>query len=186
MKKIKNLLLRKARIMAVIDAANLNIGLRRYGKAADVKKLKQHVVKQALSAAFYYYAPSFSGDSRHQKFLSFLKYQGFVLRTKPVKVIRTEDGNHRKANFDVEIAIDVVDKHHKFDTLMLFSGDSDFVALINYLHKKGKKAVVLSTRRNVATELLKSADEFIDLLKMKEILKPYKTPRPRNAGSGNQ
>lgn len=172
--------------MVAIDAANLNIGLRRYGKAADVKKLKQHAVRQALSAAFYYYAPSFSGDSRHQKFLSFLKYQGFILRTKPVKVIRTEDGNHRKANFDVEIAIDVVDKHRKFDTLMLFSGDSDFVALINYLHKKGKKAVVLSTRRNVATELLRSADEFIDLLKMKEILRPYKTPRPRNAGSGNQ
>lgn len=103
-----------------------------------------------------------------------------------MKVIRTEDGNHRKANFDVEIAIDVVDKHRKFDTLMLFFGDSDFVALINYLHKKGKKAVVLSTRRNVATELLRSADEFIDLLKMKEILRPYKTPRPRNAGSGNQ
>ena len=172
--------------MVAIDAANLNIGLRRYGKAADIKKLKQYVVKQSLSAAFYYYAPSFSGDSRHQKFLSFLKYQGFVLRTKPVKVIRTEDGNHRKANFDVEIAIDVVDKHRKFDRLLLFSGDSDFVALINYLHKKGKKAIVLSTRRNVATELLKSADEFIDLLKMKVILRPYKTPRPRNAGSGNQ
>ena len=163
---MKSLLSKATRVMVAIDAANLNIGLRRYGKAADIKKLKQHVVRQALSSAFYYYAPSFSGDLRHQKFLSFLKSQGFVLRTKPVKVIRTEDGNHRKANFDVEIAIDVVDKQRKFDTLLLFSGDSDFVALINYLHKRGKKAIVLSTRRNVATELLKSADEFIDLLKI--------------------
>jgi uncharacterized LabA/DUF88 family protein len=183
---MKILLSKTKKVMVAIDAANLNIGLRRYGKAADIKKLKQHVVKKVLSAAFYYYAPSFSKDSRHQKFLSFLKYQGFVLRTKPVKVIRTEDGSHRKANFDVEIAIDVVDNQRKFDTLLLFSGDSDFVALINYLHKRGKKAIVLSTRRNVATELLKSADEFIDLLKMKTILRPYKTPRPRKAGSGNQ
>ncbi|MBI4999744.1 NYN domain-containing protein [Candidatus Gottesmanbacteria bacterium] len=80
----------------------------------------------------------------------------------------------RKADFDVEISVDAVDWINNYDTLVLFSGDSDFVYLTKYLKRRGKQIVVLSRRGHVADELRKSkdVDYYQDIFKLrKEFLK---------------
>lgn len=49
----------------------------------------------------------------------------------------------RKCDFDVEIARDVCNLVNDFDTLLLFSGDGDYAALVEDLIVKGKKAIVV-------------------------------------------
>lgn len=44
----------------------------------------------------------------------------------------------------MEIAVEVVKRINSFDTLILFSGDSDFDYLLKECKKKGKKTVVVS------------------------------------------
>ena len=49
----------------------------------------------------------------------------------------------RKCDFDVEITKDVLNKINDFDTLLLFSGDGDYAALVEDLIKKDKSVIVV-------------------------------------------
>ena len=64
----------------------------------------------------------------------------FKLITKPLKeyIDHIPETPHRKANFDVEIAVDSTFLLNSFDTLILFSGDCDFEYLIKFLRGLGK------------------------------------------------
>ena len=48
-----------------------------------------------------------------------------------------------KCNFDVEICIDAIRLMSKYDTLCLFSSDSDFISLINFLKNNRKKVILI-------------------------------------------
>lgn len=177
----------KGRVAVFIDAANLNIGLRRYNKSVDFKKFVRFFRRQSKKVMLFYYTYDHPHDKKHQKFLAFLKTQGLRLRTKQVKIIRDKKkGEERKANFDVEIAIDAVDKQDLYDTTVLFSGDSDFAPLIDYLKRKNKQTIICSTRRNISRELWERG-KFVDILTIREILRLYKNATSHvKRGSGNQ
>ena len=68
----------------------------------------------------------------------------------------------------MEITIDVMEMADKFDTRVLFSGDSDFDYLIKILKSKGKKAVVISIKYHISKKLIKSGSKYIDLKKLRE------------------
>ena len=93
-------------------------------------------------------------------------------------------GKTPKCNFDVEIALDVMKKIEQYDTVMLFSGDSDFGKLLSYLKSKGKKIIVVSTRNRMSIELERVADKFIPAETMKSLLRydnKNNTPPPKGA-----
>jgi len=98
-----------------------------------------------------------------------LKRKGYKLVTKPLKTITNKDdgSSYRKANFDIEITFDARDMAHIYDTLVLFSGDSDFNYLIQKLKGMGKKVVVFSTRYHVAKELVNSCTHYYDIDKFR-------------------
>lgn len=54
-----------------------------------------------------------------------------------------EPARRRKCDFDVEIARDVCNLSSSFDTLILFSGDGDYAALVEDLISKGKKIILV-------------------------------------------
>lgn len=68
-----------------------------------------------------------------------------------------------KANFDVEITLDMVLFTDKFENFILFSGDGDFVSIVRYLRSKNKKVIVVSGRKFLAGELLQAASKFVTL-----------------------
>ena len=76
-------------------------------------------------------------------------------------------GKYRKANFDVEIALDAREFVNSYDTLVLFSGDSDFDYLVKMLRERGKRVIVVSSRHHISKELIKSCNKYIDLKKLK-------------------
>ena len=70
---------------------------------------------------------------------------GFQVKTKEIKMVPHYDedgkflGKRPKCNFDVEMTMDMLTKINKYDTVMLFSGDSDFGGLLSYLKEKGEQ-----------------------------------------------
>ncbi|OHA37889.1 MAG: hypothetical protein A3G52_02400 [Candidatus Taylorbacteria bacterium RIFCSPLOWO2_12_FULL_43_20] len=92
---------------------------------------------------------------------------GFQVKTKIIKMVPHYDedgtfvGKFPKCNFDVEMTMTMLQKIDKYDTVMLFSGDSDFGGLLGYLKSKGKKVVIVCTRNRMSTELQTAADKFI-------------------------
>jgi len=67
-----------------------------------------------------------------------------------------------KCNFDVEIAMDMIDDMEKMTAVMLFSGDSDLLKPLERLKIKGKKISVVGVRGKVAGELHDIKDKYID------------------------
>ena len=67
-----------------------------------------------------------------------------------------------KCNFDVEIAMDILDDADKMTAAILFSGDSDLVGPLTRLKVKSKKVGVAGVRGKVAAELHGVKDKYID------------------------
>ena len=65
---------------------------------------------------------------------------------------------------DVEMTIDAIHHAKKYNTAVLFSGDSDFLALATYLRNGGKKVYVFSSKNNVSEELRTGTDGYTDVL----------------------
>jgi uncharacterized LabA/DUF88 family protein len=168
-------------IYVFIDAANVWQAFKTKGRFLDFEKLV-HYIKTRFAAGpikvFYYTAypaqgtRSYSIDPKH-RFLTFLKKGlGFAVIKKVLKRISVahEDGDaiEEKGNMDVEMTIDAVHHLSKYDIAVFCSGDSDFLALITYLRRHGKKAFVFSSKNNVSQELRTGADGYTDILQVEE------------------
>lgn len=156
------------RIFVCIDAANLESAAKSLHMRIDYRALKRTFAVQDMRHLRFY---SVRHETiSHINFLAFMRHCGYVLITKPLKKITGESGeNIRKANFDVEIAVDSLLFVSEYDVLVLFSGDSDFDYLLKKLHSQGKKIVVISSKNHISHELIKSADVYVDLKSLKQI-----------------
>lgn len=108
------------------------------------------------------------------------RQSGFQVQTKEIKMIPHYDeegkflGKTPKCNFDVEMTMDMLTKIDKYDTVMLWSGDSDFGGLLSYIKTKGKQVIIVCTRTRMSSELEKLADTFIPAETLKEFLRYIK------------
>ena len=76
-----------------------------------------------------------------------------------------------KANFDVEITLDLVLNKDRSERILLFSGDSDFTTIVRYLRRSKKEVIVLSGRKYLAGDLMNAANRFITLERLGEKVK---------------
>ncbi|MBI4035311.1 NYN domain-containing protein [Candidatus Daviesbacteria bacterium] len=151
-----------------IDAANIELSAKDLNFKVDYKKLHTWLQNKVKLQFIGFYTVRFD-TKNHDAFLTVLKRTGYKLITKPLKLIKNRrNGEHlRKANFDVEIAVDAIKRLDTFDNCILFSGDSDFNYLIKELQNKGKTVIVASLRYHVSRELVESTDFYLDLRKIK-------------------
>jgi uncharacterized LabA/DUF88 family protein len=166
-------------IYVFIDASNLWQAQKSKGRFLDYEKTVEYIknLHSGTSIKVYYYTAypatgtrTYSLDGKH-KFYTFLK-KGlkFEVRKKKLKRISVinEHGEaiQEKGNMDVEMTIDAVYLSKKFDIAVLFSGDSDFLALVNYLKSGGKKIYIFSSENNISQELRTGANGYTDILKI--------------------
>ena len=80
--------------------------------------------------------------------------------TKPLK--RFSDGS-MKANFDIELAVDILTMSERLDVVVLMSGDGDFVRVVELVESRGVRVEVVAFAEAASSELKNVADAFIDL-----------------------
>ncbi|MDP3935308.1 MAG: NYN domain-containing protein [Candidatus Giovannonibacteria bacterium] len=106
-------------------------------------------------------------DGKHKFFTYLKKGLGFIVRKKELKRISVigESGESiiEKGNMDVEITIDAMHNIQKYNIAVFFSGDADFLALVNYLKNGGKKVYIFSSKDNISHELKTGGDGYFDL-----------------------
>ncbi len=154
--------------LVCIDAANLECSLKDLQWYMDYKKLYHYFKNNAELVGIRFYCVNFDNVA-HNNFFTVLKRIGFKLITKKIKIIYNGQDNIRKANFDVEITSDALNLIDKYETLVLFSGDSDFNYLIKFLRSKRKNIIVVSTRYHISRELIGCSNKYFDLEKLKTI-----------------
>ncbi|WP_137936807.1 NYN domain-containing protein [Chitinivorax sp. B] len=105
-----------------------------------------------------------------------LRDQGFRVTVKQVRRFYDDEGMEtKKANADLDMAVDVLTESERLDTVVLVTGDGDFVQVARALQSKGCRVEVVAFD-NVSRELRDTADQFINGL-----LVPNLVP-VRNAG----
>ena len=168
-------------IYVFIDASNLWQAQKAKGRFLDYERLIAYIKTryEGTSIRVFYYTAypaegtrSYSLDGKH-KFFTFLKKGlGLEVRKKPLKRIAVTDEHgeaiQEKGNMDVEMTIDAIHHSAKFNTAVLFTGDSDFLALVTYLRKARKSIYVFSSKNNASQELKTGADGYTDILEIKE------------------
>ena len=150
--------------MAVfVDVPNVMYAAERSRVNIDYAKLLRYLVgdRELVRAAAY--AP-ISDDPNMtlevQRFVQPFSGLGYRIVTKPLK--RFADGTI-KANFDVELAIDILTMADRLNVITLMSGDGDFRRLLELVAGKGVRVEVVGFGHSVAAELRAAADRFIDL-----------------------
>lgn len=169
----------KHSVYVFIDASNIWNAQKAKGIAFDYKKLSAFLKHehQATTIKIFYYTAYPKKDTRdydisgkHAFYTYLKKGLGFVVRKKPLKQIKimTEEGEgvKEKGDMDVELTLDVMHFKDQFDTVLLFTGDSDYLALINYLKNGGKKIYVYSSENNISSELRTGSHGYRDVLKI--------------------
>ena len=163
--------------MLFIDGANLYSATRGLGFDIDYKRLLDEFKKRGrLLRANYYTAILEDQDfSPVRPLVDWLDYNGYALITKPAKEYTDATGRRRiKGDMDVELAVDMLTAADFTDHLFLFSGDGDFVSVIDAVKRKGARVSVISTVRSnppmASDELRRQADNFIDLAELATLI----------------
>lgn len=156
------------RVGIFIDTQNL------YHSAKNLYKAKVNfgnVVKEALAGrilvrAVAYVVTTESGEE--QSFFEALTKLGIETKTKDLQIFY---GGAKKADWDVGMAIDAIKMAPKLDTVILATGDGDFVPLADYLKmREGCQVEVITFGKSASGRLKDVADDFID---MDQDLKKY-------------
>ncbi len=126
------------KIAIFVDVQNIYYTTRQaYGRQFDYRKLMKRIRTEGEIVSATAYAIH-RNDEKQLKFQNALKQMGFTVKLKPY--IQRSDGS-AKGDWDVGIAIDVLEAAKDVDTVVLLSGDGDFDLLL----EKIKKDYAIST-----------------------------------------
>lgn len=121
--------------------------------------LKLGVAGRNLIRAFGYVVRTKTGEEK--PFFEALIKLG--IETK-IRDLQEYFGGLKKADWDVGITVDAIRISPSVDTIVLVSGDGDFLQLIEYLRNQGKRVEVIAFGRSASAKLKDgAADEFIDI-----------------------
>jgi len=120
------------KIAVFADVQNIYYTTRQaYGRQFDYRKLMKRVGTEGEIVSATAYAID-RGDEKQRKFQNALEQMGFTVRLKPY--IQRSDGS-AKGDWDVGIAIDVLEAAKDVDTVVLLSGDGDFDLLLEKINE---------------------------------------------------
>lgn len=148
------------RVAVLIDVQNLYHSAKNlYGAKVNFREvLKTAISQRTLIRAFAYVVRTKTGEEK--PFFEALTKLGIETR---VRDLQEFYGGLKKADWDVGITIDAIRIAPSVDTVVLVSGDGDFLQLVEYLKNQGKRVEIIAFSRSASARLKEIADEFIDL-----------------------
>ncbi|MCH8900869.1 MAG: NYN domain-containing protein [Chloroflexi bacterium] len=153
----------RPRVGIFVDVPNIVYAAERLKISIDFGKLMEFLSRDRELVRASAYAPINDDPDtalETQRFVKPFVGLGYRIVTKQLK--RFSDGS-TKANFDVELAIDVLTMSDRLDIVVLVSGDGDFRRLVELVASKGVRVEVIAFGESTAAELRAVADEYTDI-----------------------
>ncbi len=150
------------RVAVLIDVQNLYHSAKNlYGARVNFREiLKLAVSQRNLIRAFAYVVKTKTGEEK--PFFDALIKLGIETR---VRDLQEFFGGLKKADWDVGITVDAIRIADSVDSIVLASGDGDFIQLVEYLKNRGKRVEIIAFGKSASSKLRDIADEFLDLEK---------------------
>ncbi len=152
---------KEQRVGIFIDTQNLYHSAKNlYGARVNFGQIvKDGVAGRALIRAIAYVITTESGEEKG--FFEALEKMGIEAKTKNLQIF---SGGSKKADWDVGMAVDAIKLAPKLDTVILVTGDGDFIPLVEYLKiNEGCQVEVISFGKSSSGKLIEATDDFIDL-----------------------
>ncbi|MCF6300383.1 MAG: NYN domain-containing protein [Proteobacteria bacterium] len=146
------------KIAVFVDVQNIYYTTRNiYQRQFNYRKLWERISAEGKITHAIAYAIN-RGDDQQIKFQDALRHIGFEVKLKPY--IQRSDGS-AKGDWDVGIAIDVMEIASEVDTVILLSGDGDFDILLKKISQKYHTATeVYGVPALSANSLIEAADVY--------------------------
>jgi len=120
--------------------------------------LKDAVAGRKLVRAVAYVITTEAGDEKN--FFEALSKLGIETKTKDLQIFA---GGAKKADWDVGLAVDAIKMSPRLDSVVIVSGDGDFIPLVEYLQTNGVQVEVVSFGKSTSGKLREAVDDFVDL-----------------------
>ena len=156
-------LLALPKVAVFLDVPNLIYAAEQIGVRIHFGKLLDYLTEGRQLVRATAYAPITDDPQTRfeaQRFVAPVVNQGYKIVTKAWK--RFSDGS-MKANFDIELAVDILTMSDRLDIVVLLSGDGDFRRVCELVESKGVRVEVIAFAQSCAKELRDVADNYTDL-----------------------
>jgi uncharacterized LabA/DUF88 family protein len=157
---------KEQRVGVLVDIQNLYYS----AKVLHSKKvnfgqvLKSAVGDRKLIRAIAYGIRTLEGQE--EKFFEALGKLGFEVKTKDLQIF---PGGAKKGDWDVGIAIDAIKMSKSLDSIVLISGDGDYIPLVEYIQNTtGCRVEGAAFIESTSGKLVEKLDDFINLSENKK------------------
>ena len=149
------------RVSVFVDVQNMYYSARAlYTARVNFKNILQDATagRSLIRASAYVIRTE---EIKREPFFEALSRIGYEIKAKDLQVFA---GGAKKGDWDVGIAMDAIEQAPKIDTIVLVSGDGDFVPLVEHLRRAmGCRVEVMAFEKSTNKQLKETADSFIDL-----------------------
>lgn len=166
----------RGRVAIFIDGSNLFYAALQLGIEIDYTKLLCKLTAGSRLFRSFFYTGVDRTNEKQQGFLLWMRRNGYRVIAKDL--VQLPDGS-KKANLDVEIAVDLVALVSYYDTAVLVSGDGDLAYAADAASYRGARVEVVSLRSMTSDSLINVADRYIDLEGVKDEIRKM----PRNSAN---
>lgn len=162
-------------VIIFIDNSNLFHSFQFLNFHCDYSKLKQIINgKRNLVEANIYTGLMYPVRDKEKAWFSSLTKMGYNLKTRAIKV--APNGKKSEKRIDVLMAVDIISSAYEkqVDTIIIVSGDSDFVPVVKKLMDLNKKVEIWSFRRLLSQQMMDLLDpenihfmdDFLDQIRL--------------------
>ncbi|MBI2134143.1 NYN domain-containing protein [Candidatus Woesearchaeota archaeon] len=152
---------KEQRVGIFVDVQNLYYSAKNlYNTKVNFREiLKTAVGGRKLIRAIAYVIKADVKDESN--FFDALENIGYEVRAKDLQIFI---GGAKKGDWDIGIAMDAIELAPRLDTIVLISGDGDFLPLLQHLRRAlGCRVEVMAFGKTASKKLIEEADRFTDM-----------------------
>ena len=154
------------RVALFVDTQNLFYAARdAAGRFIDYQVLRELASADRDLRAATAYVVERDGEGGAHGFITRLSALGYRVKRRSVRLHRADDHGRvvLEGDWDMGIAADLVRAFGQVETLVLASGDGDFIPMLQLAQERGMRVEVLAFREATAQGLVDLADRFTHL-----------------------
>ncbi|MDD3648266.1 MAG: NYN domain-containing protein [Candidatus Dojkabacteria bacterium] len=154
------------RVAVLVDVQNMYYSAKHmYSAKVNFKNvLKEAVSGRVLTRAIAYVIKT-DIVKKEKDFFEALNKSGFEVKEKDLQIF---PGGAKKGDWDVGITMDAIRLGRKVDSIVIVSGDGDYIPLVTYLQQSlGCLVEIIAFGKTCSKDLTEVADDFVDMDKGK-------------------